>query len=248
MPELVVPDLFSAKICPAVVVPRRPDLPCFAKATKTSSTVQRRRPPLRAEPPDQQLAAAAWNQPDPTNLAGIPCRSCPWPFSCSASVKEDDPSAKSPAPDRAAALALTVSPATISPSPPVPQGPAAAASRLAQPRFGLPVPRPSPLTASAWAASPRLTSVGPPLRFPFGLFAQCEQPSPVLLDQQVLAHVMFFSGSAKLDIIQEFTVLQKSPSCSCINNSRVVHHIKTIYICKMLINLCSLIICHFHPC
>ena len=55
MPELVVPDLFSAKICPAVVVPRRPDLPCFAKATKTSSTVQRRRPPLRAEPPDQQV-------------------------------------------------------------------------------------------------------------------------------------------------------------------------------------------------
>ena len=40
--------------------------------------------------------------------------------SCSASVKVDDPSAKSPAPDRAAALALTVSPATILPSPPVP--------------------------------------------------------------------------------------------------------------------------------
>ena len=59
MPELVVPDLFSAKICPAVVVPRRPDLPCFAEATKTSSTVQRRRPPLRAEPPDQQVPCLA---------------------------------------------------------------------------------------------------------------------------------------------------------------------------------------------
>ena len=37
MPELAVPDLFSAKICPAVVVPRRPDLPCFAKFTIASS-------------------------------------------------------------------------------------------------------------------------------------------------------------------------------------------------------------------
>ena len=88
--------------------------------------------------------------------------------------------------------------------------------------------------------------LGPPLQGAKAqlLGAQCEQPQPL----QMRPGSCFFSSLQFCPIIQRITVLQKSPSCSCINNSRIVHHIKIIYICKMLIFSSSFIICYSHPC
>ena len=49
-------------------------------------------------------------------------------------------------------------------------------------------------------------------------------------------------------ISRETACLQQNPPCSCFNNSTTMHRIKMILTCKMLRNLCSLIIGHSHPC